>query len=147
MSSKKSLDIIYFLLNNSAMIWLMEKENLASYIGRILYERRLTSYDVEARSGNEINQSYVIKLKNGDIKNPTTRKLQALARGLGVDEAEIFRVARGEDDNRQSGILQQITVACSDAENWTDEQKAEFLAVVKRVVAGIRAEPPRSKRE
>ena len=70
------------------MIWLMENnpvtqlEGLANFIARILNERRLTTYDVQVRSGNEIGQSYVVKLKNGDITNPSAQKLKALAKGL-----------------------------------------------------------------
>ena len=79
--------MIYFVENNT--------ETLASFIAKVMHNKRMTSYDVQLRSGNEINQSYVVKLKNGEHSNVSTGKLKALAKGLGVPEEEIFAIARG----------------------------------------------------
>lgn len=127
------------------MIWLMENnlgkqlERLSDYIARILNERRLTSYDVQTRSGNEIGQSYVVKLKNGDITNPSAQKLKALAKGLGVSEDELFAIARGKSET-PADFEQKLLYAASGADNWTDEQKEQFILTVRRLAAGIRAE-------
>lgn len=58
-------------------------------------EKGLSSRDVQARSGNKIADSYVNKITSGKTKNPSISKTQALAVGLGVDEDEVFKIARG----------------------------------------------------
>ena len=70
-------------------------ETLAQYVTRIMKEKKLRPKDVERRSGDEIDDAYVIKIMNGITTNPSISKTQALAQGLGVDEDELFRVARG----------------------------------------------------
>lgn len=70
-------------------------ESLAAYVKRIMKEKGLSSRDVQARSGKKIADSYVNKITSGKTKNPSISKTQALAIGLGVDEDEVFKVARG----------------------------------------------------
>lgn len=60
-----------------------------------MQEKQLSTRDVETRSANQIADAYVLKIKKGITTNPTISKLQALAEGLGVDEEELFKVARG----------------------------------------------------
>lgn len=69
--------------------------DLARYIARILKEKRLSLHDVQVMSGWTITDAYVGSIIRGRASNPSVEKLQALALGLGVDEDEIFRVARG----------------------------------------------------
>jgi transcriptional regulator with XRE-family HTH domain len=70
-------------------------ETLAEYVTRIMQEKKLRPKDVERRSSGEIDDAYVIKIMKGITTNPSISKTQALAKGLGVDEDELFRVARG----------------------------------------------------
>ena len=70
-------------------------ESLAQYVKRVMKEKGLSSRDVQARSGNKIADSYVNKITSGKTKNPSISKTQALAVGLGVDEDEVFKIARG----------------------------------------------------
>jgi transcriptional regulator with XRE-family HTH domain len=70
-------------------------ETLAQYVTRIMQEKNLRPKDVERRSGDEIDDAYVIKIMKGITTNPSISKTQALAQGLGVDEDDLFRVARG----------------------------------------------------
>jgi transcriptional regulator with XRE-family HTH domain len=72
-----------------------EVETLSQYVARIMEEKQLKMYDVEVRSGRRITDAYVGNILKGRAKNPSVDKLQALAAGLGVDEDEIFKVARG----------------------------------------------------
>ncbi|MFY9611199.1 MAG: helix-turn-helix transcriptional regulator [Blastocatellia bacterium] len=69
--------------------------SLAEFVARVLKEKRLTLQDVQVMSGWTITSAYVGSIIRGIASNPSVEKLQALARGLGVDEDEIFRVARG----------------------------------------------------
>src|SRR5204862_8099122 len=60
---------------------------------------RLSLLDVErqsARSGYKIAGSYVSRIENGVVRNPSKDKLIGLAKGLGVPEEEVFAVARGK---------------------------------------------------
>jgi transcriptional regulator with XRE-family HTH domain len=54
-------------------------------------------------SGNAITEGYVRSITRGAASNPSVKKLQALAAGLGVEEEEIFRVARGLPVDVRSG--------------------------------------------
>ncbi len=72
------------------------KETLADYVQRVRNEKRLSLADVSARSGGGIGKTHVSRIENGLSINPSPAKLQALARGLGVSEEEIFAVARGK---------------------------------------------------
>ena len=74
-------------------------DGLANYIARVLKEKRLSLRDVQAMSDSKITDAYVGSILRGRASNPSVEKLQALARGLGVDEDEIFRVARGLADS------------------------------------------------
>jgi transcriptional regulator with XRE-family HTH domain len=68
-------------------------ETLAEYVSRIIKEKKLKVAEIEKRSG--VADSYITNITRGTSKNPTIEKLKALAKGLDVDEDEIFRVARG----------------------------------------------------
>lgn len=70
-------------------------ESLSEYVRRIMDEKDLKPKDVEVRSGNKIDAAYVFKIRKGNFKYPSVVKLQGLAEGLGVDEDELFKVARG----------------------------------------------------
>jgi transcriptional regulator with XRE-family HTH domain len=70
-------------------------ESLGDYIARILKEKNLKIIDVERRSGGNIKDSYITSLMRGEAQNPSVEKLKALAEGLGVDEDEVFLIARG----------------------------------------------------
>lgn len=70
-------------------------DGLSNYIARVLKKKRLSLRDVQVMSDSKITDAYVGSILRGRASNPTVEKLQALARGLGVDEDEIFRVARG----------------------------------------------------
>lgn len=72
-----------------------EPETLSQYVARVMREKDLSALDVEARSGNDISDIYVTNIERGIASNPSISKLQGLAKGLGVDEDELFRVARG----------------------------------------------------
>ena len=72
-----------------------EVESLPKYVQRVMKERGLKPKDVERRSGGKIVDAYVTKIARGSTKYPSVVKLQALAEGLGVDEEELFRIARG----------------------------------------------------
>lgn len=77
------------------MLLVMENNPLGKFIAEVMDRFSLTSYDVEARSGGEIKQSWLIKVKNGLIKSPSAPKMKPLAKGLGVTEEELFAVVRG----------------------------------------------------
>jgi transcriptional regulator with XRE-family HTH domain len=70
-------------------------ETLAQYVNRILKEKGLTPQEVKELSGGKITDGYVRGIMTGKARNPSVLKLKALARGLDVDEDELFNVARG----------------------------------------------------
>jgi transcriptional regulator with XRE-family HTH domain len=70
-------------------------ETLAKYVARIIQEKDLKHHEIKRMSGGGITDGYVRGILTGKAKNLSVQKLKALARGLGVSEDEIFRVARG----------------------------------------------------
>lgn len=98
------------------------RENLKGYVKRILKQKKMTLRDVQERSGGKITQAYVGTIVQGIHSNPTVEKLKALARGLGVDEDELFRVARGIP-NRKS----------TRSQNYDSRQAFIFLELMQRV--------------
>lgn len=78
-------------------------ETLGPYVKRVMEEKGLGLKDVELMSDGAITDAYVANIVNGEASNPSVDKLKALAIGLGVDEDEIFRVARGISPGRPAG--------------------------------------------
>src|ERR1044072_726669 len=72
-----------------------KQESLDRYVRRVLKEKGLSYADVEERSGGAISDSYIGNIVTGGVGSVTVGKLKALARGLDVNEDEIFSVARG----------------------------------------------------
>jgi transcriptional regulator with XRE-family HTH domain len=72
-----------------------QSESLADFVRRIRHERRLSLEEVERRAGHRIGRTYINRIEIGESTNPSPRKLQALAIGLGVLEEELFARVRG----------------------------------------------------
>src|SRR5215210_1175096 len=70
--------------------------NLQDYLKQKIREKGLTAKEIEKRSNGGITDSYISKLLRGRTKKPSIPKLKALAKGLGVDENEVFAAAGGE---------------------------------------------------
>jgi len=79
-------------------------ETLSEYVKRVMTEKRLTLREVARLSGSRITQGYVGGIVQGLHTNPSVEKLKALAAGLGVDENEAFRVARGLEAKLPSSL-------------------------------------------
>lgn len=79
-----------------------EPETLAQYLKRNMDEKGLSVKDVQRMSGEDIKVSYINDILSGRSTNPSVKKLKALARGAGVDEDEIFDVARGKQPAKKS---------------------------------------------
>lgn len=71
-------------------------ETLAEFIKRIRLSKGLTLPDVERQSGGQITNGYVSRIENGQSLNPSVDKLKALAKGLRINESELFDVAQGK---------------------------------------------------
>ena len=82
-------------------------ETLAQFVTRIIKEKELTHQEVRKLASGKITDGYVRGLMTGKARNPSVDKLKALARGLGVSEDEIFRVARGLPPNAGSKSQEQ----------------------------------------
>jgi transcriptional regulator with XRE-family HTH domain len=74
---------------------MLRQESLDRYVARVIKEKGLTLAEVRRRAGGEISTAYICEISHGSLTSLTIKKLQALARGLGVLEDEIFAVARG----------------------------------------------------
>lgn len=85
----------------------MPLETLSKYVARVMRENGLSARDVERRSGKAITDAYVTRIVKGDSVNLSIVKAQALAVGLGVDEDELFGIARGVPMKRKAAMVDQ----------------------------------------
>ena len=72
-------------------------ETLAQYLDRLMRQKRLTPKELSRRSG--LTDSYIIRLRNGKLDNPTVDTLKKLAVGLGVNAHDLFTAASGVEPN------------------------------------------------
>lgn len=74
---------------------------LGEFIKKTRSAKNLSVEAVREKSGGNISGSYVNKIENENV-NVTPPKLKALAKGLGVTEAEIFAIARGAETDEKA---------------------------------------------
>ena len=98
-------------------------ENLGEYVKRVIKEKDLKLRDVERRSGGQITNGYISGIINGKITNLSVEKLLALAKGLDVDEHEIFSAAIGE---ARKSISELSSKAAPDAQ-WLVDIMQEII--------------------
>lgn len=79
-----------------------KRANLADFVKRMRASKGLSLKDVVNRSGGNISNGYISKIETGDSANLSVDKLQALAKGLGADENEVFAIARGVMDAKDA---------------------------------------------
>ena len=70
-------------------------EELRVYIREVMHRKSLRGIDIEAQSGGQITDSYISDIINGKTKSISVEKVNALAKGLGVDSFEVFQAASG----------------------------------------------------
>ncbi len=99
-------------------------KNLGKYIKAIIRRDKLKLRDIEFKSGGEITNSYISRIMNGNVKNLSLDKLDALARGLGLNVHDLFNAAYG----------QPPAESVREPENQPVELGAvEFLALMQKV--------------
>ena len=109
------------------------KISLAEFVKKKRAEMRLSTTDVERRSGGRISDSYISRIENGHIHNVSPNKLDALAEGLGVPVDELYRVARGLDPEGSKEKL-EILAESFNGKSLTESDWQEIEAVVKVLV-------------
>ena len=106
------------------------RESLADYVKRIRNSARLSLLDAvrqSARSGYKIAGSYVSRIENGVVRNPSKDKLIGLAKGLGVPEEEVFAVARGKSLDEPTAREQRLL---SYFRELPRERQDDFMRIV-----------------
>lgn len=119
-------------------------ETLADFVRRVrVLVKDFSLSEVERNSGGGIDGSYVSRIENGLVKNVTPEKLSALAKGLQVDEDDLFAVARGKSIEPMSPqdfytALKAMGVedfhAFGGVENLTADDQQEIIAMVSTLV-------------
>lgn len=91
----------------------MKRESLAEFVKRTRTSQRLSLNDVAQQSEGGITNGYVWKIEQGQVLCPSSRKLRALARGLGIGEDELNARSRGIGEPngfRESGFWEIYNV-------------------------------------
>jgi len=96
-------------------------------------EKGLTAHDVERNSNNEITNAYVVGIKNGNYTNPSPQKINALAKGLGVDPAFLFELASGSKPNKEKFEESIFGVIHHKWMQLSEESKAELRPIFKMI--------------
>jgi transcriptional regulator with XRE-family HTH domain len=106
-------------------------ETLSEYVNRILRQKGCSLREVSDRSDGNIDASYVSRIATGKVVNVTTDKLQALARGLGVDVMElcavIYRQKHSQAGMHSAGILENLG-------RLTDEEKRAVAEMIHNLL-------------
>jgi transcriptional regulator with XRE-family HTH domain len=97
---------------------------LSEYVALVMEEKGLAPADVSRMAGGEITGAYVRGLASGSSSNPSVSKLKALARGLDVDEDNLFRIARGLSPADKEG---------------SDDDRSRYFRVVKLISASLKS--------
>lgn len=82
-----------------------QQPTLSTYLTGIMTDRKISGYDLERKSGGKLPQSYVNRVKNGTIKNPSFEKIRLFASSLGVPPDEIFSVVTGKAGEKSATAL------------------------------------------
>lgn len=70
-------------------------KELVAYMREVMRVKNLRGIDIEAQSGGRITDSYLSDIINGKTKNISVEKVNALAKGMGVDSWDVFQAASG----------------------------------------------------
>jgi len=120
------------------MIFMETAKQLPDYIRSKMKEQNLSAHDVARRSGNEVSPTTITKILNGEVNRSGTRTLALIAKGLGVSELEMLRVANGDDISRP--LHYQVYAERFDAGDLSDTEwqflEAYFHDTVERFKAG-----------
>ena len=128
------------------------KNRLGAHVRRIMELKGLSQKDVALMSGGRITAGYVASITTTRADNLSVAKLVALAEGLGVDPDELFRVARGvqQDERKKTQMADafkileivqkavaspEVTEILNEAARMSPEQRRLLLKSIKRVGA------------
>lgn len=111
----------------------VNKNEIAKFVAQVMREKKLSTYEVQRRSGNRINQSYISRIRNGENQNPSPEKLKALARGLEVTEEEIFSIIRGGLPSSQNIANEQFQNLSQIFENLPASKKLHAQILIDMI--------------
>jgi transcriptional regulator with XRE-family HTH domain len=103
------------------------RETLAQIAKRVRLEKGFTVKSVAQKSGGRIAASYVSRIENGQITNPSPAKLKALAIGLDTPEDVIFAAVRGEPLDGKGVLSARFNSISKDIELLRPDDKAFIL--------------------
>src|SRR5205085_8621587 len=96
-------------------------ETLPEYLDRLMRQKNLDPTELAKRSG--LTSSYIGRLRNGKLNNPTVESILKLATGLDVNAHEIFAVTSGIPVSKTPQIdlgllLEQMLKLINDANDF-----------------------------
>ena len=114
------------------------RDNLGKFIKGIIKRDKLKLRDIEFKSGGEITNSYISRITNGNVKNLSLDKLDALARGLGINAHELFTAAYGPPPAASVSKTEDQPVELGAVEFLTMMQKVavepDYIEIMKEVI-------------
>ncbi len=124
-----------------------QAEDLADYVRRIINERDLTLREIEERSGGAITHGYISKILSRAVTNLSVEKLQALAKGLGISEEEVFAIARGKSlEGDPEFEKSEIAALFYGYKDLTEEDQEELRVIWKMLGEEIKRRKKRLKK-
>lgn len=104
-----------------------EKETLAEYVERVRLEKKMSYANVADNSQGGIGRTHVYRIAKGEVKRPSAKMLQGLAKGLGVNEEELFLIARGKSPDGDPGFEKsEFFLLWKDYEKLSPQKKRDF---------------------
>jgi transcriptional regulator with XRE-family HTH domain len=122
----------------------MGQISIGDFVGKVMDEKNLSGKDVQRAASDKVHQTTVNRIKNGEITDPAVSTLQALAKGLGVGEHELFVVARGlsiGETNLTHERLAAIDVSYESLSNKKREHADYIIEVLEREIVRLASLP------
>ncbi len=121
----------------------MPRQTLQAYLKKVMEDAGLSLRDVERRSKSargHISNGYVNDILQGDAKNPTLDKLEALARGIGRPVDELIDVILGRVKTEDPSIqTSEIGGLIKDFNELSESDQKELRPSVEMLVKEIRS--------
>jgi transcriptional regulator with XRE-family HTH domain len=107
----------------------MTGENLSQFLQRVMKQKAMSARDIERKTGKKIDNSYISKILNGAVTNPSAKAMVLLAEGLGIDPHEVFTAVTGYELPQHSAAPDPLVLVDLMQRMATNPQLIELLQV------------------
>lgn len=105
-------------------------EKLREYLRKVVKEQGTPVAQIARQSEGSITDSYIFDIMSGKTKHISVDKLEALAKGLGMDSVELFKLTIGYTPSPDT--TQDLTAILKILTEMTPKERASLLASLRK---------------